>query len=698
MARWTFPIATLIAVATIPASLSAADAPVAKVWQEYVDAKKAGAVPPLPDFSYAGYHAGEDAIPDVQGPVFDVTKHGAKPDDGADDQAGIQKAVDAAEQAGGGVVFLPAGTYDVNTDINHRRPLRIRKSGIVLRGAGMNQGGTVIRIDQPTVKLSNENDNGIGCWLQVGPEPGPPPPAGEMLAPDEKIGEVVADAPRDSRVLTLSDASGANPGMWVTVRIGKSEELARQILAPYKLEEVPDGWTRIRDGVGRSEHHKVEAVDGNKVTLREPLLTHVDGTFGWALHRFSPIENVGVEDISFQGSWVGKFNHHRSWMDDNGWDAVKFTRVADGWMRRCAVVNTNSSIGLESCAHMTLLHNVLAGQMGHSSIGNPRRCTNLLIGLSLDDMKRNGSFNTTHGIGSAGSGAAVVYWRYDMADDESFDFHGMWPYATLFDAVTGGDLNNSGGPIPSFPNHAELFVGWNFKHTYEPKYRNKKEYSFWGGNPRPTMVKPIFVGTHGVPVKFDEKTLGLNESQGTAVSPESLWEAQVRLKRGGSLPAWVEEARSTWAAMNKEPAPFPSGGDNTPWVAAKRAQTIQITMATPMVKDRYDKDDAVQFLVNEWPTADGSPFPPYFDQISGENGSAVKVRILGGNDEQVRYTLDGTEPTEKSPVYEQPIEIKKRTTVKATAFKPGHAPSRIASGEFDIKIGGATAAADVTHR
>src|SRR4051812_31875678 len=85
-----------VALAATAPLVRAADAPVAKVWQQYVEAKKAGSVPPLPDFSYAGYHAGEDALPDVKGPVFDVTTYGAKPDDGQDDQDGIQKAVDAA--------------------------------------------------------------------------------------------------------------------------------------------------------------------------------------------------------------------------------------------------------------------------------------------------------------------------------------------------------------------------------------------------------------------------------------------------------------------------------------------------------------------------------------------------------------------------------------------------------------------------
>ena len=44
-------------------------------------------------------------------PVYDVTAHGAAGDGETDDTAAIQTALDAADEEGGGVVYLPAGTY-----------------------------------------------------------------------------------------------------------------------------------------------------------------------------------------------------------------------------------------------------------------------------------------------------------------------------------------------------------------------------------------------------------------------------------------------------------------------------------------------------------------------------------------------------------------------------------------------------------
>lgn len=47
--------------------------------------------------------------------IYDVTKYGATGNDTNDDTVAMQKAIDAAEKAGGGVVYLPNGSYYINS-------------------------------------------------------------------------------------------------------------------------------------------------------------------------------------------------------------------------------------------------------------------------------------------------------------------------------------------------------------------------------------------------------------------------------------------------------------------------------------------------------------------------------------------------------------------------------------------------------
>ena len=86
----------------------------------------------LHDFSYAGYHSGEDPIPVAPaGAIHDVVvDHGADPTGVVDATAAIQAGIDAAGAAGGGVVFLPAGLSRCDGQ------LVVTSPGVVLRGEG----------------------------------------------------------------------------------------------------------------------------------------------------------------------------------------------------------------------------------------------------------------------------------------------------------------------------------------------------------------------------------------------------------------------------------------------------------------------------------------------------------------------------------------------------------------------------------
>ncbi|MBY0427411.1 MAG: glycoside hydrolase family 55 protein, partial [Cytophagales bacterium] len=93
----------------------------------------------IQDFSYAGYRRGEKAIPintantkNVTLPPYSADKTGA-----TDVTAKIQKAIDDVSAAGGGVVYLPAGTYKVSPGSN-TYCIRIGKSNVILRGDGPN--------------------------------------------------------------------------------------------------------------------------------------------------------------------------------------------------------------------------------------------------------------------------------------------------------------------------------------------------------------------------------------------------------------------------------------------------------------------------------------------------------------------------------------------------------------------------------
>ncbi len=91
----------------------------------------------LHDFSYAGYHQGEKEIPNIQHNIVDVTQppYNADNTGTTDATEAIQRALNDVGQSGGGVVYLPAGTYKVKPGPD--TALRIKYDKTILRGAGV---------------------------------------------------------------------------------------------------------------------------------------------------------------------------------------------------------------------------------------------------------------------------------------------------------------------------------------------------------------------------------------------------------------------------------------------------------------------------------------------------------------------------------------------------------------------------------
>lgn len=80
----------------------------------------------------------KDAVAGLAGIFFNVKDpaYGAKGDGATDDAAAIQAAIDAAQAAGGGIVFFPAGTYRITVALTW-------KEGVWLLGAG--PGNSIIK-------------------------------------------------------------------------------------------------------------------------------------------------------------------------------------------------------------------------------------------------------------------------------------------------------------------------------------------------------------------------------------------------------------------------------------------------------------------------------------------------------------------------------------------------------------------------
>ncbi len=75
----------------------------------------------------------------AEGGVYDVTAYGAKGDGRSDDRAALQAAIEAAENAGGGTIYFPPGTYLCSYVADHDTGglgIGVRPYSVILRNAG----------------------------------------------------------------------------------------------------------------------------------------------------------------------------------------------------------------------------------------------------------------------------------------------------------------------------------------------------------------------------------------------------------------------------------------------------------------------------------------------------------------------------------------------------------------------------------
>jgi hypothetical protein len=227
------------------------------------------------DFSNAGYGGGGVALPNAQARVA------VDPGEG-DDSARIQAAIDQVsampQNAEGirGAVLLKRGRFEVGTT------LVIRASGVVLRGEGRGEDGTILF----ATGAAKRN------VLEVGGA------AGRLLLPARAP---IADlyAPAGSRRLRVDDASGFKVGDSVLVRRVGNDRWIHAIAMDQIVEADADV---VQFAPFNLDFDRViTAIDGNTITLDAPIANAIESRWGGGeVIRYDDpdrIEHVGVEQL-----------------------------------------------------------------------------------------------------------------------------------------------------------------------------------------------------------------------------------------------------------------------------------------------------------------------------------------------------------------------------------------------------------------
>jgi len=473
----------------------------------------------LPDFSYVGYHNGELNIPDRKHlKTFNVIDFGAIPNDDLSDKKAIQSAIDAASKNGGGVVFFPKGRFLVNENDDNEEQMVIAASNIILRGSGSEQGGTELFMKNmlsprdstkmwstPSLFIAKSRDNST------------------------KFGNVKDGLEKGKKFFNMDKTTNIQAGDWIQLRMKNNDPAL--IKKEMGIHEIDTTWTSlVKDGVFIKMVFQVKDVFNNQIQLYAPIPFAIDEKYVISVFRFGHIEEVGLENMAFVGNWHDKFIHHRSWKDDSGFTLWKWSGVVNSWVKNCRFSDMNAGMTIGEGANITVINCVVTGNGGHEAISN-NGGTNILLANITD------SAGEWHSVGVAGPSMNTVIYKAYYPPSTCFESHSSQPRNTLLDGVIGGFYDNhAGGAHENLPNHLSNLILWNYKQTNDPI----ASFDFWPSKKKFWRVPaPIIVGFTGGTIFIPEQ-LQYEESPEKPVFPESLYEAQLKL-RLGKLPEWIKK-------------------------------------------------------------------------------------------------------------------------------------------------------------
>lgn len=424
----------------------------------------------LPDFSYAGYHFGEDALPilDEGSRILNVTDYGAVPNDGNDDTAAVRQALARAEAINEPVIIqFPAGQLDI-TDI-----LFIKRGHLTMRGAGSGNNGTILNFGRPLAQMQKpdqileqeeeirqnnmKTDQGddyspfswLGGVLWIEPAEG---------RSDEFITNACGVLHRGGHTITVDSANDLYIGQ--VVQLQWHDCHGGDSILPHIFNcEAYD----LADGFGESLLHApqvwqnltIERIDDNYITFKEPINHGIRAEWRHQIHKVSFIREVGVVGFKIQFPLTVYAGHHC----EEGYNAVYMNRAMHSWICDVEIVNCDSGVIINHGKNITAQTIVISGRYGHYSLMARDSDQVLFRGFEISaGSLHNPSFNTY---------CRSSVYTHGKISNAQLDQHNGMNHQNLWDdlEVHGslGGLWEHGGSASDAPTHGAFNVAWNLR-------------------------------------------------------------------------------------------------------------------------------------------------------------------------------------------------------------------------------------------
>lgn len=461
----------------------------------------------LPDFSHCGYGGGGVPLPAA------AVRATLEPRPGdADDAPRIQQAIDqvGAQPLGAdglrGAVLLKRGTYRCGAT------LVIRASGVVLRGEGQSEDGTVLLATYPRAEP----------LVRVGGKAGPQAHGAPVEVTDDYV-------PVGATSLTVESAAGFAVGQTVfVIRRGNAAWLTATGMDRITPRPTDPKSTKQWQPFDLKFDRVITEITGNRLTLDAPIGCALDRRWGGgAVQAYADpgrIERCGVEALrAVSGYDKGKVEKqdgvmtevdeaHATWL-------VEFGAVKNAWARRLVTDKFAHGPAVMQAAAKWITVEDCSGVAPVSLITGGRRYTYNIQGAQLVLVQRCTADHARHAfvVGARVAGPNVFLDCRSTHDHATSEPHERWSVAGLYDNVESAIAFQDRQWMGSGHGWSGAnYVAWNCRGTLICQ--------------QPPTAQNFAIGFAGKRAKdaFSPRTPGWWESEGTPVTPRSLYEQQLK--------------------------------------------------------------------------------------------------------------------------------------------------------------------------
>ena len=364
----------------------------------------------IPDFSYCGYMASEKPIPTVEAKVFVKNLKG-------DATQRIQTAIDFVanlpldNNGFRGAVQLDKGQFEVKGN------LIIKASGIVLRGSGIGENGTILigsgNSRETLIRIKGKNDQTFGKTHEI-------------------TNAYISVNAQKINVLTPEDFK-------VGDKVQIHRPCTKEWIEQLRTDHFGGGVTALGWKPNQRDlfwDRTITAISDSEITLDVPLTTALDSTYGGgkiSTYQWNGrISNVGVENLQL----ISTYDKTNLKDEDHRWMAISFENVSDGWVRKATFKHfAGSAVNILASAKRITVEDCISTEP-ISEIGGQRRYTFFTSGqqtLFQRIYAENGYHDFAVGYCAAGPNAFV-----QCESKTPFSFSGTidsWASGVLFDIV-----------------------------------------------------------------------------------------------------------------------------------------------------------------------------------------------------------------------------------------------------------------------